>query len=191
MVFGKADNKSIFILMTKKLFFGVIGFVGFAAIMFAPSANAAVSAPEVDQPTRALLGQTLNVLQTLLDTIQSRINSAENPIQDPAAVKAVLGGIKDILVSVDAELSGFSAGSVLPVATFPEEQPADSLNGVPADKETANAASSLSPKLLFVFLPVLILAAVTLAFFRKRDDAPSEASAIAEEPGEAPGVVQT
>lgn len=158
--------------MIKKTLFGVIGLVGFMVLMFAPSAHAAVSVSSVDQPTRVLLGQTLNVLQSVLNDIQAKVNDTANPLPNPEAVSSALGGIKQVLISIDAHLSGFPA----PVAqNQPAALPTGSLEGsgisvASPDKETANVVNSFNPKWLFVLLPVLILVIVAFAFTRRKDE---------------------
>ena len=179
--------------MIKKLLFCVIGVVGFMAIMFAPSAHAATSTENVDQPTRALLGQTLNVLQSVLNDIQFRANGVGAPIENPAAVSSTLGGIRQVLVLIDTRLSGFPASSPTPANNQQAAQPAGSLEGsgisiVSEDKETASAASVLSPKLLLVLLPILILVLVAVSLFRKKDRAEVADSVAAS--GVAPMVAQ-
>ncbi|TSC59899.1 MAG: hypothetical protein LiPW15_567 [Parcubacteria group bacterium LiPW_15] len=142
--------------------------------MFAPSAHAAVSIERVDQPTRALLGQTLNVLDSVLNDIQARLNGAGSPIENPATVSVTLGGIKQVLVSVSAELSASPVNSPIPIESQQAAQPVGFLDGsgasvVSSDKETASASSVLSPKLLFVLLPILLLILVAVSLFRKKD----------------------
>lgn len=162
--------------MIKKLLFCVIGTVGFMAVMFAPSAHAATSTESVDQPTRALLGQTLNVLQSVLNDIQARESGVGAPIENPAAVSMTLGGIRQVLVLIDTRLSGFPASSPTPTNNQEAAQPTGLLEGsgisiVSEDKEMANAASVLSPKLLLILLPILILVLVAVSLYRRRDRA--------------------
>lgn len=173
MFLGKADNKSIFILMIKKTLFGVIGLVGFMAIMLASPANAAGPAPVADQQTRILLGQTLNILQTVLNGIEAKAGNEVSPITNSAVVISTLGNISRILVVIDTQLSGLPSN--YPTGNQSATLPTGSLEGsgasvTSADKGTANAASVITPKLLFVLLPILILVVVAFSFFRKKDD---------------------
>lgn len=142
--------------------------------MFAPSAHAATSTENVDQPTRVLLGQTLNVLQSVLNDIQFRTTGGGVPIENPAAVSSALGGIRQVLVLIDTRLSGFPASAPTPINNQQAAEPSGSLEGsgvsiVSEDKEAASAASVLSPKLLLVLLPILILILVAVSLFRKKD----------------------
>lgn len=167
--------------MSKKITLGVIGFVGIGFLLLSPSAKAA-TVPEADQATRALLGQALNVLQVVLNQIDARTNSAAAPINNQEAVKTDLGDVKSTLLAINANLQ---RGASLAANPGTQATPAESAN-IPANANPANVPQTatlswfVGPKLLFILLPVAILALVAAALFRKRKPEEKTAEATAE-----------
>lgn len=157
--------------MSKKMILGVIGFIGVGMLFLAPVTHAAAAAPEMNIQTRALLGQTLNLLQVVLNKIDARIADKANPIQNPQTLNASLGGIKSVLVSMDSYLKGVS-----PIAAAPENVPAEgspspavNYAATPSTPQTATVSWFVGPKLLLILLPVLVLALVAFALFHKKE----------------------
>lgn len=167
--------------MSKKMILGVIGFIGVGMLFFAPITHAA-TAPEMDLQTRTLLGQTLNVLQVVLNKIDVRISDKANPIPNPQAISASLGGIKSVLVSMDSYLKGAS-----PIAVAPENGPAEgnpspavNYGTVPSTPQTATVSWFVGPKLLLILLPVLVLALVAFALFHKKEPKEARNESVSE-----------
>jgi hypothetical protein len=164
--------------MSKKIILGVIGFIGVGLLFLVPVTHAATIAPEVDLQTRTVLGQALNVLQGVLNQINARISNPANPIANPQGINASLGGIKSTLVAMDAYLRGTS-----PIAAIPQSVPASvpvAVNPYPvvsygttpsgqSAPQTATVSWFVGPKLLLILLPILILAVVARALFRKKE----------------------
>jgi hypothetical protein len=171
--------------MSKKMILGVIGFIGVGMLFLTPVTHAA-AAPEMDLQTRVLLGQTLNVLQVVLNKIEARIADKANPIPNPQAISASLGGIKSVLVSMDSYLKGASPVAAIP-GSFPAEgNPSPAVNyGTAASKpQTATVSWFVGPKILLIILPILVLAAVAFSFMRKKEPEEvkaEESAAIASE----------
>lgn len=154
--------------MSKKITLGVIGFIGVGLLFFAPVTHAAaIAAP--DAQTRALLGQTLSVLRVTLDQIDARIGSKTNPIEDPLSTSASLEGIKSGLVAIDAYLKSAAPAASEGGSPLAENSPAAAYGTVP---QTATVSWFVGPKLLFILLPVILLALTSFALLKKR--APKE-----------------
>jgi hypothetical protein len=157
--------------MSKKIILGAIGFVGVGMLFFAPTTHAATAAPELDLQTRTLLGQTLNVLQVVLNKIDARISDKSNPISNPQEVSASLGGIKSVLITIDSYLKGASPLAGAP-GSFPGEtspSPAVNYGTAPSTPQTATVSWFVGPKILLIILPILVLVAVAFSFMRKKE----------------------
>ena len=141
-------------------------------LFFAPTTHAATAAPEVDLQTRTLLGQTLNVLQVVLNKIDARIADKANPIPNPQEISVSLGGIKTVLIAMDSYLKGGAS----PVAAVPESVPAEAnpspavnYGTAPSASQTATVSWFVGPKVLLIVLPILVLALVIFSFLRKKE----------------------
>lgn len=164
--------------MSKKIILGVIGFIGVGLLFLAPVTHAATAAPEVDLQTRAVLGQALNVLQGVLNQINARISNPANPIANPQGINVSLGGIKSTLIGMDTYLRGTSPVAAIPrsvpvsIPAAANPYPAESYGTTPSGQsapQTATVSWFVGPKLLLILLPILILAVVARALFRKKE----------------------
>lgn len=162
--------------MSKKFIFGVIGLAGVGLLFLSTPAKAAAQEP--DSQTRALLGQTLTVLQATLNKIDARIKS--KAVENPQAVSASLGGIKSALVVMDTYLKSVAATASENSSPLADASPAAASDAVP---QTATVSWFVGPKLLLILLPVAILVLISFSLFRKRkpEEEKTEVAEIASE----------
>lgn len=174
--------------MFKKITFGVIGLIGLSIFLLSSPAHAATTAqaPQFDAQTRSALGQTLNVLQVVLNQISARANNVQDPIENPALVNQTLGVIKGALIAIDTSLSGIPAPIAQGNPGTPSALPSGSLEGsgasVTANAQPATVSWFLSPKILFVLLPLAILLVVALSFTKRKEIQPIAKDVLKAEP---------
>ncbi len=110
-----------------------------------------LSSQPLGKETLQLLGQTLGALRQVLDTIGTRVNSADPQVAFSAAqrpaVYAVLGGIRESLLSIDAQLAGKAVAAGYPQAPLTAQTPAPAPvaqrapEGAPAPATASNEAA--------------------------------------------------